>query len=104
LILTCDVCDRRKTTETTASGLAPVSLAICQTCRIRGVENLGIVHFWIAACGGVENTPEYADRIVSWHSEKYIDWLEIVVLFVAHEAEIREQFLAEFLMKDLNYG
>lgn len=85
-----------RVTEIQASRVAPVSVKVCSECDVKIAENLGILHFWICACGGPTAVPEFCRELTSFAGGQYIPWSEIEKLYMTHQVEIGVQFKAEF--------
>ena len=92
----CDVCGSGKNVEIRSSGIAPVSLAICEKCNGMGAENLDIVLVWIYENGGEEFAQPFKTRLVSHLEGAYIGWPKIKQIYIEQMPEIEILFREEF--------
>lgn len=100
----CDVCGRRKPLNGIASGIAPVTYAICDVCAEKGAESIGVLEFWLASFGGPQKAPNVRSNLKSYFDGEYRDWQQICDHFVRNKEQILSSFELEFELVDDELG
>jgi len=98
----CDVCGRKGPFSPYSSGIAPVTYGLCEECRKRGAENIGVLSLWLASYGGPSTAPDFRHKLVSCIDGEYQEWQQIHEYYRANEEEILASFREEFELADDN--